>query len=206
MKYLLLLVLLLPITLSAQKLQKFGIDTLQTVPDGLAVNLFVPDFQMSENEKFVTNLGQGYSLLVFVRGGWSKPCNKFLTKLQDSLSVITEAGIRVVAVSPDLEGYRSSTVSKLGLKFPLMGDPKGSIAADYNGLFTMTKGFKKRLKLFKGVKTSERFGRDTETMPVTAVYLISASGKIVWRYFNLDAKGRPNVNEIVDQVRVPVRK
>jgi peroxiredoxin len=193
-------------SLSAQKLQKFGIDTLQTVPDGLAVNMFVPDFQMSESEKFVTNLGQGYSLLVFVRGGWSKPCNKFLSKLQDSLSVITEAGIRVVAVSPDLEGYRSNTVSKLGLKFPLVGDPKGSIAADYNGLFTMTKGYKKRLKLFKGVKTSERFGRDTETMPVTAVYLISASGKIVWRYFNLDSKGRPNVNEIVDQVRVPVRK
>jgi peroxiredoxin len=193
-------------SLSAQKLQKFGIDTLQTVPDGLAVNMFVPDFQMSESEKLVTNLGQGYSLLVFVRGGWSKPCNKFLSKLQDSLSVITEARIRVVAVSPDLEGYRSKTVSKLGLKFPLVGDPKGSIAADYNGLFTMTKGYKKRLKLFKGVKTSERFGRDTETMPVTAVYLISASGKIVWRYFNLDSKGRPNVNEIVDQVRVPVRK
>ena len=206
MKYLLLLVLFLPMSLSAQKLQKFGIDTLQTVPDGLAVNMFVPDFQMSESEKLVTNLGQGYSLLVFVRGGWSKPCNKFLSKLQDSLSVITEARIRVVAVSPDLEGYRSKTVSKLGLKFPLVGDPKGSIAADYNGLFTMTKGYKKRLKLFKGVKTSERFGRDTETMPVTAVYLISASGKIVWRYFNLDSKGRPNVNEIVDQVRVPVRK
>lgn len=192
--------------MTAQKLNRFGIDTLQTIPDGLAVNMFVPDFSMSENENFVTNIGQGYSLLVFVRGGWSKPCNKFLSKLQDSLSVITDAGIRVIAVSPDLMGYRESTIAKLGLTFPLIGDQKGSIAADYNGLFTMTKGFKKRLRLFKGVKTIDRFGRDTDTMPVTAVYLITSSGKIVWRYFNLDSKGRPNVREIVDQVRVPVRK
>lgn len=200
MKYLFALTLLLPLAISAQKLSKFGIDTLQTVPDGLAVNQYVPDFPMNANEQFSTNMNNGYSLLVFVRGGWSKPCNKFLLNLQDSLKVLNNAGIRVVAISPELEGYRAKSISKLGLKFPLVGDPTGSIAADYNGLFTMTKGYKKRLKLFRGVTTVDRFGRDTEKMPVTAVYLITSTGKVLWRYFNLDPKGRPSIKEIEDRV------
>lgn len=196
---------LVSLHLSAQDLplSKFGIDTTAAVPEGLPVGMYAPLFagqDVDGNQVALSEvLKQSIAVVVFVQGAWSRHDRKFLEALNDSIETISLHAAQVIVVSSEkpafLEAFRG--------RYPalkLTSDADGSICANYDVLYTVTKAHARRYSLFKRAKLSER-QVTADKLPVPAVYAIAPSGKIVWRYFNLDRKQRPKASEIGEAVK-----
>lgn len=199
------LFLLITSTTFAQKLSSFGIDTTQTVPDGLAVNSYAPLFNLLDRDgneiDFGAKLKESKMVVVFVRGQWSRQCRKYVERLQDSLAVISNASTQIVVVTPEKREFLSRWVKTAGPDFMIVSDVSGQVARDYDGAFKVSSAYNTRTRFFRGVKLNERNGNDQNELPVTAVYIVSQSGKITYRYFNYDFRQRPSVKELAEELK-----
>src|SRR5687767_3980125 len=83
----------------------FSVVTNAQAPEGLFLASKAPDFkgkdQNGNDIRLKDLLKKGKVVLVFYRGEWCPYCNKELSRLQDSLQLITEKGATVIAVSPE---------------------------------------------------------------------------------------------------------
>lgn len=199
------LFLLVASTTFAQKLSSFGIDTTQTVPDGLAVNSYAPLFNLPDRDgneiDFRAKLKESKMMVVFVRGQWSRQCRKYVDRLQDSLAVISNASTQIVVVTAEKREFLSRWVKTAGPDFMIVSDVSGQVARDYEGAFKVTSAYNTRTRFLRGVKLNERNGNDQNELPVTAVYIVSQSGKITYRYFNYDFRQRPSVKELAEELK-----
>jgi peroxiredoxin len=102
----------------------------------LSVGDAAPDFSLPDQDKQVVSLAELRAtpvLVVFYPFAFSGLCTGELCQLRDELSVYTDAGVKVVAVSTDptftLKAYRE----KEGFDFPLLSDfwPHGAAAQAY---------------------------------------------------------------------------
>jgi peroxiredoxin len=82
----------------------------------------------------------------------------------------------------------------------IVSDESGQVARDYALAYKVRSAYSKRLRLFRGVKLNERNGNDQNELPVTAVYVVSQSGKITYRYFNYDYRQRPSIRELAQEL------
>jgi peroxiredoxin len=98
-------------------------------------------------------------LLVFYLGGGCAHCIEQLTLLADKSKDFEERGIRIVAVSSDRAGLRSTATAKGRdtFPFPLVSDQS--------------------LKTFKAYRAYDDF----EKMPLHATFLIDGGGKVRWQ-------------------------
>lgn len=188
-----------------QKLSSFGIDTTQTVPEGLAVNSYAPLFNLPDSDgneiDFGMKLKQSKMVVVFVRGQWSRHCRKYVERLQDSLAFISNMSAQVVVVSPEKREFLARWNKTAGPDLRIVSDQYGQIARDYNLAYKLTSAFNRRIRVFRGVNLEARNGNDQNELPVTAVYLVSQSGKITYRYFNYDYRQRPPVSELMEALK-----
>src|SRR5689334_3030847 len=77
----------------------------QSAPEGLFISSKAPDFKAKDQHgqeiRLKELLKKGKVVLVFYRGYWCPYCNKELSHLQDSLSLITEKGATLVAIAAE---------------------------------------------------------------------------------------------------------
>src|SRR5690348_16035733 len=68
----------------------------QQAPEGLFINSKAPDFKGTDQNGNTVRLKdlikKGDVVLVFYRGQWCPFCNRYLSKLQDSLQLILDKG------------------------------------------------------------------------------------------------------------------
>ena len=184
----------------SQDLNSVGIDTLYTVPEGLATGAYAPDFTLSNGKEDVTlseKLKEGPVVLVFYRGEWCPYCNKYMSALNDSLSHISAAGAQVIAVTPEIGEYAESMMAENDLNFNVLSADGSSVLTDYDLLFRVTKRYTKKIKVMLRTDLAEVNNQEDVQLPVPAVFVISKSGKVTWRYFNYDYRQRPPVNDIL---------
>lgn len=188
----------------AQDLTKYGIDTTKTVPEGLAVGSYAPVFEtedaLGNKYNLETSLTQGPVVLVFFRGEWCPHCNRYMSALEDSLSHIRDAGAHVVGISPETNEHIITMVGEAGAEFRVLHDVNGTVMRDYDVAFDVTQKYHKKIKRFLRAQIDERNDQDEAVLPVPAVFLISSSGRIEWRYFNYDYKQRPSIRSILDAI------
>jgi peroxiredoxin len=131
----------------------------------LSVGDAAPEFSLPDQDKQVVALADLRGtpvLVVFYPFAFSGLCTGELCQLRDELSVYTDAGVKVLAVSTDptftLKAYRE----KEGFDFPLLSDfwPHGAVAQAY-GAF------------------NEKAG-----MALRATFLIDAEGKVAFAEVN----------------------
>jgi len=150
--------------------------------------------------KLVEALNEGTVLLIFYRGFWCPVCNKHLASFQDSLHLLKEAGVQLIAVSPEKPEYLDKMATKTGAKFPLLYDEDYRIADAYDVTF---KPDAKTLFVYNtmlGAKLKETHSDDSQRLPIPATYLITSDGKIKWRHFDPDYKKRSSVSEILKEL------
>ena len=98
-----------------------------------------PDFSLPDQDRQVVSLGDlrgSPVLLVFYPFAFSGTCTGELCQLRDTLSVYSDAGVQVLAISTDPVFSLKAFREKEGFDFPLLSDfwPHGSIAQAY-GVF-----------------------------------------------------------------------
>ena len=189
-------------TLTAQDLplSKFGIDTTAAVPEGLPVGMYAPLFagQDADGNQIALSeiLKQSTAVVVFVQGMWSRNDRNFLNTLNDSLASVANAAAQVIVITSEKPKVLSTMRERYPL-FKIISDTDGSIGANYDVQYTVTKAHARRYNLFNRAKLSSNQVAPGK-LPVPAVYLLAPSGKLRFRFFSYDRKQRPSVAELAD--------
>jgi peroxiredoxin len=180
--------------------------TAQEAPEGLFIASKAPDFKGTDQNgkeiRLKDLLKKGKVVLVFYRGYWCPYCNKELSRLQDSLSLITEAGATVIAISPEKPEMISTTVEKTHATFSLIHDEGLKIMKAYDVDYEMPENTVTRYRN-SGLDMEKINGKNGNYLPVPAVYIIDKESNITYRFFESDYKKRPSVQELLKNLRKP---
>ncbi|MDG1160220.1 MAG: hypothetical protein P8N19_12065 [Flavobacteriales bacterium] len=178
---------------SAQELSEYGVDTTQTVPSGLAVGAFTPsvEHQTWAGASVTTPKAGQRQLLFFYKGAWNTKAKRFLSNLKDSLD---REKIELIVLTPELEG--STKRSEKVLAGVTVCTVSKETMELYEVAFALRPQFANSLKIFQFYNTEKRNEGAGDVLPANAMYLVSKSGKLLWRYFSFDHRHFPSVEEI----------
>ena len=197
-----LFIILLSVTMVHQS---FSQDTRSAdEASGLPVGAKAPDFVSidadSASFRLSKALNDGPVVIIFYRGFWCPVCNKHLAQIQDSLSLITDRGATVVAISPEKPEYLDKMAEKSGARFMLLYDEGYKISGAYDVIFTPKKAELVIYNTALGANLKETHSDDSQRLPIPATYIIDENGIIVWRQFNSNYKKRSTVKNILENL------
>lgn len=171
----------------------------QDKPQGLNVNDVAPQFAAKDQNGKEVNLKKlgksGLVVMLFYRGQWCPFCNKQLSEMQDSISLIAAKGATVVAITPEKPENIKKTIEKTKASYSVLFDDGLKIMKDYKVAFAVETLVIEKYKSY-GIDFTTANGNNGANLPVPAVYIIK-NGKIIYRYFDADYKKRPSVKEIL---------
>jgi peroxiredoxin len=168
-------------------------------PSGLKVGdkapLFTAKDHLGQEFSLKKALEKGEVVLMFYRGQWCPYCNKQMSQMNDSLSLITSKGAAVVAISPEIQENVVKTVSKTKASFPVLSDLQMTIMKAYRVNFAVPNETVERYKGF-GIDFNKVNGENGANLPVPATYIIGRDGLIKYVFFNPDYRKRASVQEL----------
>ena len=177
----------------------------QEKPEGLFINSKAPDIKAKDQSGAEINLKElrkkGPVVIIFYRGNWCPYCNKELTRLQDSLQLITEKGASVIAVTPEASEGINKTIEKTKAVFPIIHDEEMKIAKAYKVAYEVDERTAGRYKSFGTDLLAINQQKLKAWLPVPAVYIVNKDGAVTYRYFNEDYKKRPFVKDILAEIK-----
>lgn len=183
--------------------------TVVIAQNGLSVGETAPNFKgKDQNGKTITlknALKNGKVVVIFYRGYWCPNCSRAIKNLQDSLQLLTEKNVSVIAISPEgVEGV-SKTISKSKASFSILSDEGLKISKAYHVIFKVTEDMDAIHKKYK-IDVEGNNGTNGNYLPKPSAFIIDKTGKIVYRYFNnspysdANSNNRVTVKEIVDNL------
>ena len=177
----------------------------QEKPEGLFINSKAPDFKAKDQNGVDINLKdirkKGPVVIIFYRGNWCPYCNKELTRLQDSLQLITEKGAQVIAVTPEASEGIAKTIEKTKASFSIVHDEEMKIAKSYKVAYDVDERTTSRYKSFGNDLLAVNQQKLKVVLPVPAVYIVNKEGSVTYRYFNEDYKKRPAIKDILAELK-----
>lgn len=175
----------------------------QSAPKGLQVGEHAPGFHATDQTGKVITLQEvlkkGPVVLVFYRGEWCPYCNRYLSKLEDSLSLIAAQKATVLAVTPEKPENIAKTIDKTKSSFSILYDKGLNIMKQYDVAYEVAQDVVAKYKSY-GIDFHEANGKNGNVLPVPAVYIISTDGRITYRYFDADYTRRASVKEILEHL------
>jgi peroxiredoxin len=173
----------------------------QEAPEGLFINSKAYAFKAKDqNGKEVSLrdlLKKGKVVVVFYRGQWCPHCNKYLQRLEDSLSFIKEKGATLVAITPELPENVTKTIEKTKAEYSILYDEDLKIMKAYEVEYLVPENTLSRYRN-TGIKLEENNGiKNGNYLPIPATYIINKDQMITYRHFDSDYRKRPSVKEIL---------
>jgi peroxiredoxin len=144
----------------------------------------------------IDRLTDGPVLLVFYRGDWCHRCTQELEALQATAGQVTLLGASLLAVSPQMSVLNRACVRKRKLKFPILHDSGGRVAAEF-GLNWEIPANLRKLYLGLNVDLAKFNGEAGWSWPLPARYLIDQQRTIVYAEVNTDAAHRMNLEGLL---------
>lgn len=197
-----LLTLCASLKIAAQDFTALGIKNTGQKLEALALNSKAPGFsgidQNGDLLKLSSLLKKGPVVLIFYRGEWCPVCNRYLQEFQTGLESLKAAGASVVAVTPEQEQYRDSSIEKSDISFPVIIDSDQSIMNDYKVAFEVTEDYQSKIRSYLNADIAQQNAQEQAVLPVPATYIISQEGIIVWSQYDPDYKNRASIEDIQD--------
>jgi peroxiredoxin len=177
----------------------------QEKPEGLFINSKAPDFKLKDQNGSEVSLKElrkkGPVVVLFYRGNWCPYCNKELKRFQDSLQFITDKGATLVAITPEAAEGVSKTIEKTGAAFPILYDADLKVSKGYAVTFDVDEKTAARYKNFGNDLMVINQQKGKVVLPVPAVYVVNRDGAVTYRFFDADYKKRPNVKDILAELK-----
>lgn len=150
------------------------------------------DFTLSnargESVQLSTRLAEGPVVLTWYRGGWCPYCNMTLQALQHALPALTEAGARLIALTPELPDRSLSTAEKHALGFDVLSDVGNRVARTYGIVFKLTPDV---AALYQEAFDLHGYNGDAgDELPLAATYVIDRGGVIRWAFLDAEYRNR----------------
>ena len=150
------------------------------------VMLFTPDGQPGSLR---AALAQKPTVLVIYRGNWCVYCQRQLADLQKIEPDLLGLGYQIIAVSPDPPAELKKTIQGRQLNYRLLSDYQMNAARLLGLAYYVDAAMRRDLERY-GVDLRSLTGQPEWMLPVPAVFLVSADGRIRWEYVNPDYKER----------------
>lgn len=189
-------------TVDIEDLTQYGIDTGYLVPEGLRTGSIAPDFFATDQHDKTIHLSEIYRnnqvVLVFYRGHWCSICNAQLKKLSDSLDLLEENDIKVIAVTPESMSGVAIMSESVNARFSIVSDTTHSILDAYGVTFHATEDYTQKIEQKALVKPTEDLETHQAILPVPATYLIDKGGEIIYAHFDPNYRIRASIREILN--------
>lgn len=128
------------------------------------------------------------SVLVFYRGSWCPYCNRQLSGLAEVEEELLALGYQVIAFSPDKPEIVAETANE-AVTYQLIADSALNAAQAFGVAFTVNDATLKKLESYD-IDIEAASGETHNMLPVPAVFLTNAEGRITYRYYNANYKVR----------------
>ncbi len=166
----------------------------------LAIGSRAPDFiaksERGKQVRLTEVLQKGPVVLVFYRGNWCKHCNKQMSNMEDSLSMITAMGATLIAVTPEDSAYVEVTRKKTDASFMIIPDHGHKIMDMYKVSYKLGMMMNMAMSVM-GIRIKRINTSKDRTLPVPATYIIDEDGIVRARHFDVDYTKRMSVKDIV---------
>jgi peroxiredoxin len=160
----------------------------------------IPEFSLEDINKGKVNskdlLKKGPLVISFYRGGWCPYCNLQLRSLQTHLADIKKTGANLVAISPEAPDQTAETIKKQELGFYVLSDTEGKVAQSFGLTFALSKDLKKLYQKF-GIELDKHNANKKWELPLSATYIVSKKGKIIYSFVDADYKKRAETSDLV---------
>ena len=181
-----------------ESMNQFGIETSKrSAPKGIEEGEQAPGFQAVDQNgtpfQLSNVLNEGPVVLFFYRGYWCPVCNQYLQNYADSLSLLTERGARVIAITPETKENIRKTQNKNNINIRIISDKKGTIMKKYGVAFHVTDGYQKKIKNMLSADIAKTNNQTDAQLPVPATYIINKEQTIVARQFDVNYKKRASI-------------
>ena len=184
------------IILSIMLITSFSIDAQKMLEFGSKA----PNFKAKDNYDRTIHLSEILEkspvVIIFYRGEWCQYCNLYMHDLSDSISMITDLGAKVIAVTPESNRFIDETVEKSKADFSIIYDVGHKIMDDYEVTWYVS-GISHFFHRLRGINLHKSSKNSDRALPVPATYIIDTDGKIVDGYFNKDYTKRMPVKNIL---------
>lgn len=141
------------------------------------------------------------SLVFFYQGEWNDRCQQFMADLSDSLTLLTDRGVEVVAITPQREERALKEMSQIiGSRFDILVDDEGQIMREFDVDYRLSPEKSKEWRKEKGVDIAATNQQEYPVLPVPAAFVIDDMGMVVWRYFEYDHAKRVSIAQLLKQL------
>ena len=146
--------------------------------------------------KFADVLANGPAIVCFYRGSWCPFCNLELRAYQRELASMEDAGVTLVAISPNTPDESLGLIDKNELTYPVLSDAENTVAKQFNLVYTMEES------LVEYYTNHDRNiaamnGSEVWELPVPATYVVDRDGTIRFAFVNLNHRERAEPSEVV---------
>lgn len=138
----------------------------------------------------------GNLVVVFYRGAWCPFCNTYLHKLQKSVPQITANGGQLVAISVENADRSMAVAKKNELNFTVLSDPNLNVARSFGIVYQLSDETNEKYKGF-GLDLAKYNQTERAELPISATYIVSKTGEIVFAFVEPDYKKRAEPDVIV---------
>jgi len=171
-------------------------DATRPIPTGSAM----PDATVRDEQGNSTTLKQltdgKPTVLVFFRGGWCPLCTRHTGQLIKAYPQILEKGAQLLAISPDSPKSTAANRSKNSVPFPLLSDSDLAAAKAFGLAFQVDGATLEKYKGY-GIDLQKASGREHNTLPVPAVYIVDANGQVVFAHSDPNYRERLGTDVIL---------
>ncbi|MBB6632838.1 peroxiredoxin-like family protein [Cohnella thailandensis] len=174
-------------------------------PFGLQVGQKARDFTLTDalgrEINLYDELAHGPVVLTFYRGGWCPYCSRQLKAYQQVLPEIEALGAQLIAISPQSPDETLSHTEKDELRFKVLSDRHGLVAASYRILYDVPEYIQDVLQQGFGLDLAEYNATNRWILPVPSTFMIDESGIVRSAYVNPDFMQRFEPEEILNELR-----
>jgi peroxiredoxin len=164
----------------------------------------MPSFSLNDSfDKKINSddlLKEGHLIIVFYRGAWCPFCNLYLRGMQRRLPEFKEQGANLIAVSVEPTDKSLAVSQKNKLNYTVLSDPNLNVARKFGIVYEMPKVTNDAI-LEVGFDIAKYNNMEKAELPLSATYVVSSSGEVVYTFLEPDYKKRADPNVIIDTLK-----
>jgi len=173
--------------------------------NALGLNQQAPLFQLpnpqGQHVDLQDLLNKGPVVLTFYRGSWCPYCNLQLRALQARLKEIKALGAELVAISPQVPDDSLTEDQISNMDFIVLSDQDAKTAAQYGVAWEVPAFLLQHMRDDRGLDLESINNGNASILPIPATFILDKSGKVVWRFVDLDYRTRSEPDDIINALQ-----
>jgi peroxiredoxin len=168
----------------------------------------MPPFELTDAHGNVVSsnalLAKGPLVIIFYRGAWCPFCNLYLKSVQEYLSEIESRGATLVAISGERPDRSLSVEQQNALTFTVLSDPELKAARSFGIDYELPQVVDDAITAV-GFDMRQYYGTEKAELPLSATYVISAKGIVLYDFATIDYKRRAEPRDFLAVLPSPKR-